>query len=639
MATFKLGLIGAFALVFVLGNAPAFAQAADEADSDTVELDISGIVSDLADGLDTDVELKEQYSVGDVTADLDLTITGGTDVTATAAAIANSMTVDSVTGIALYSDQESTGEVIAEVLADVADSAGDVSVTAAAMGNSLSATSDDGLNYSLILQGQNDGGTADAPGAGILAGVSGATGEDGVPGTAFIDGIGGGAAITAAALGNSATIDALEVDSLIDQSSGSLVESFIDADLWDIGTTAEITAAAIGNSASSNSATGADVNLTQDNTGELVAATVDNVIDGVGGTEGAVDTSAVVTSAAISNSGSVSAETFLDLDSTQVSGADVVAESAGQMIGITGDASVTAASIANSLTATSAVSDGFVDNHQTNTGASVTADIENSMTGITGNATATAAAISNSASVDVDTYLDLYSVQTSDADVDASYFGDVEEVTGSVNLTAAGIANSVSATSQMDDGIVTSDQHNYGWNVTASVEESTSKVFNELEATAAALGNSATFVSQNLDLVSTQGNTADMLAEVALGAVLDGGDVTGTAASIGNSLSGTADGTGDFNSDQTNDGMYVTSDLTGTLDGLVGNVSLTGAALGNSLTLESVGTQESEIEQNNVANISSSVMSLIGMGDESSIGEAVTATSAAIANSASIVVK
>ena len=139
MSVFKLGLIGAFALVFVLGSAPAFAQAADDsgADSDTVELDVSGIVSDLADSLDTDIELKEQYSVGNITADLDLTISGGTDVSATAAAIANSATVETVTGVALYSDQQSTGDAIAEALIDVSESAGDVSVTAAAMGLSL----------------------------------------------------------------------------------------------------------------------------------------------------------------------------------------------------------------------------------------------------------------------------------------------------------------------------------------------------------------------------------------------------------------------------------------------------------------------------------------------------------------------
>ncbi|NRA03967.1 MAG: hypothetical protein HRU00_15315 [Myxococcales bacterium] len=637
MSQFKLWLIGAFALVLVLGSTPAFAQGADaDADSDTVELDVSGIVSDLAESMNTDIELKEQYSVGNVTADLDLTISGGTDVSATAAAIANSATIESVTGVALYSDQQSVGDTMADVLVDISDSTGDVSVTSAAMGNSLSATSDSGLNYSLILQSQASADSTDVDPAGIVAGVSG-PGESGL---GIIENIGQDVSVTAAGLGNSASLSALELDTVLDQGNASTVEAFVATDIIEAGTSAAITAAAIGNSATADSGTGTDVELTQVNTGELVSATIETLVDTVGHNTGdALGDGVSLTAAAIANSGTVSALDYVDLLSVQSSDADVESFADASVLSVVGDVSVTAASIANSLSATSENEDGFIDVNQLNSGFTVDAEIVNSMDSINGDATATAAAISNSATVDVATQLDLYSDQTSSADVAAVYSGDVFDVTGSVSLTAAGIANSLTATSEQNDGIVTATQTNDGWNVVASVDEATSTVFGALDATAAAIGNSATFSSDRLDLISTQTNDADPIATIVLDAVLVGGDVSATGASIGNSLSATATGEGDFNANQSNNGTIVGADVTGTLDGLLGDVSITGAALGNSLTQESVGFLDSEIEQNNMANITSSVTAMIGMGDGSSIGEMVSATSASIANSASITVK
>ena len=177
MSLWKLGLISAFALVFVIGTAPAFAN--DEADAEAAEEmemeeeDVAVIeITEIIEDLNTDV-ISSQTSFGDVTADLDLTVSGGTDVSATAAAIANSLSIDSSTGVALEAEQIAEGAVVADALVSISNTSGDASATAAAMGNSLSATSEDSLSISSIFQDQGPGEFAEGAPEGIAASLSG----------------------------------------------------------------------------------------------------------------------------------------------------------------------------------------------------------------------------------------------------------------------------------------------------------------------------------------------------------------------------------------------------------------------------------------------------------------------------------
>ena len=416
MSLWKLGLISAFALVFVIGTAPAFAN--DEADAEAAEEmemeeeDVAVIeITEIIEDLNTDV-ISSQTSFGDVTADLDLTVSGGTDVSATAAAIANSLSIDSSTGVALEAEQIAEGAVVADALVSISNTSGDASATAAAMGNSLSATSEDSLSISSIFQDQGPGEFAEGAPEGIAASLSGS----GDAGLADFSDIQGELGATAAALGNSATVNAGDIETGVTQITASGTDAFAGVEATGVDFDASVTAAAIGNSASLDSQSFGIVDLDQLNAGEADLAGVEAWMDNVQG-------SASATAAAIGNSANVASSDALDLMSTQESDADVASDFMGGMSGIAGDADVTAAAIGNSLSASAGDFDMLTDVLQANGGSQVTADVDSQLEWVGGDASATAAAISNSATFEVGTDLDLVIDQYSAADVNAGYTG------------------------------------------------------------------------------------------------------------------------------------------------------------------------------------------------------------------------
>lgn len=153
----------------------------------------------------------------------------------------------------------------------------------------------------------------------------------------------------------------------------------------------------------------------------------------------------------------------------------------------------------------------------------------------------------------------------------------------------------------------------------------------EINATAAAIGNSASMdISDDVYLESVQEAQAETIATMDLVASGSSGDVSGTAAAIGNSLSSTSEGVMGSAIHQSNAGEMVSSTLNLIETSTSGNVAMTGAAIGNSASFDNKGTSSMAGAQDNQATVTTALDGTVGAA-----GESVTLTAAAMANSLS----
>ncbi len=268
---------------------------------------------------------------------------------------------------------------------------------------------------------------------------------------------------------------------------------------------------------------------------------------------------------------------------------------------VTGNVANTAAAIGNTFSVSGAAGDasswiGDVNNYQSNT-QGVAATLTSQVNTVTGAVADTAAAIGNSATVNVGNLGTVENVQVqSQYDPSATLTQSVSNVTGSVSGTAAAIGNSLTVSADYSHivGAVTNGQYAAApENAVATVAISGNNVTTSVDETAAAIGNSAT-VTGNLTTVTSEqqnfGNVASTLNyDTAINDVSGiqsvAGNVTATAAAIGNSLSIVGSANGAINTSQLNQNGYESASLTGNVATVTGAVAQTAAAIGNSVSI------------------------------------------------------
>jgi len=155
------------------------------------------------------------------------------DVVGTASAVGNAVQVFSMTNSVIENNQVNTGNIGAELNADVAAVTGSVGLTAAAICNTADLSSDP----EWTAMSSNQECRAKDPSATINASISG---------------VGGDAVLQAAAIGNNMTFDtnATELVATNSQLNRSATYATINADISDVAGSVGATAQAVGNSAS-----------------------------------------------------------------------------------------------------------------------------------------------------------------------------------------------------------------------------------------------------------------------------------------------------------------------------------------------------------------------------------------------------
>ena len=167
-----------------------------------------------------------------------------------------------------------------------------------------------------------------------------------------------------------------------------------------------------------------------------------------------------------------------------------------------------------------------------------------------------------------------------------------------------------------------------------------------LAVSAAALVCAGSAIAQAKDnnVNNTQSNWAKTRAVMNAGLQAVTEDVSLTAAAIGNSFSATLGGASNVNTVQTNTASSVTSDLNIQVSDALGSMTATAAAIGNSASIEIDEAQGVDPTKrgSNVNNTQSSyneivaTLNLSGGNITGNEGLGINATSAAIANSASV---
>ena len=153
----------------------------------------------------------------------------------------------------------------------------------------------------------------------------------------------------------------------------------------------------------------------------------------------------------------------------------------------------------------------------------------------------------------------------------------------------------------------------------------------EVNATAAAIGNSASMeIQDDVSLESIQEVRKGTNSHLELSATGSSGNLNGTAAAIGNSLALSSEGVMGASLLQGNTGEMVSSTLEVIEASTSGGVAMTGASIGNSASFDNTGPSQLAGAQQSEADVASSVSGVV-----SEAGEAVTLTSAAMANSLS----
>lgn len=237
----------------------------------------------------------------------------------------------------------------------------------------------------------------------------------------------------------------------------------------------------------------------------------------------------------------------------------------------------------------------------------------------------------------------IQSVQASWAEARAQLNAEIDDATGDMSLTAAAINNSFSA-----DLGGAADVASYQYSARRSAAElnlDVDEATGDLTATAAAIGNSASVALQEAGgwngygdsrIVTSQVAVGNIRADLNLGVDEVTGDVSGTAAAIGNSVSVTAEGDRLGPVDAVNRQFYrgdVVSELNAHIDDVSGDVSLTSAAIANSATYEFDDVEHARVSNFQSTNIDPRAYANVGVEDTT--GD-VSVTAAAISNSLSV---
>lgn len=475
-------------------------------------------------------------------------------VTETAAAIGNSLSVNAPATDGVTSVQNQNGYVAATLNTTEYSVQGAISDTAAAIGNSATltmSTSNGDINSTQTTNG-ND------PTAKLTANI-----HDDL----------GAVTTTSAAIGNTFSLGGTVTDSVtapVDvkgfitsvQTANSPDSATTDLTLNNIQNSVTSTTAAIGDSATVTANFGGSVNIDQTNNGVATASST--------------------------------------VTKNLTSATDLV----------TGDLSVTSAAIGNTATLTgdydgTTANDGHVSIAQTNTGA-ITATLTETANGVNGAITETAAAIGNSATSTSNANL-LDFIQTNSGDVsstatltnlDIGQTG-VGNPVKNVTATVAAIGDSLSVTGNSVDGSVPEspnvNQTNSG-TITATATVDVNSISGALTATAAAIGDSLTYVvsgTQATELAFNQTNTGDVYSTgnftpTNIGLNSNGNsvqDVSLTVAAIGNSLDLAGNSTSTTSITQTNNNVWTKAVANASVNEVTGNLTVTAAAIGNSASV------------------------------------------------------
>ncbi len=579
--------------------------------------------------------------------------------------------------------QKDVGHEVSTVTGAVADINGNVSQTAAAIGNSFSVSgtgSDGGIDpkstAGVITNSQETT-------KGISASIGKIVGKTSTPVT--VTNIVGNVSQTAAAIGNSASVSVGSIKEF-DNYQGTQNQdpaALVDSTISNVTGNVNVTAAALGNSLSVTTPDAAGSIGTINNNDQGVDgygqvnqapinAAVDNTITNVSG-------DVTATSAAIGNSFSATANTIGTIDNTQTNTGPITSRvdtSVGALNeAVFGDVSLTAAAIGNSFSATTPDSNGTIGDinnnsagndgtGQVNTG-TIKAKLDTAVQDITGKVSETAAAIGNSFSATADSLGNITSTQTNAGRVSAKAEGSVSEinwknVTGdTVAITAAAIGNSLSfAGNTTSAGGIDNTQTNTGKitaKVTADVGATNASVTADVTQTAAAIGNSYSASNTGSDggtdlqstanvMTNVQSSTGTVTANLGTWAtpVTDTyvtGNVAGTAAAIGNSATDNFGTIANINNDQSNTGA-ITALVNENVNNVTGTTTLTSAAIGNSLSAtgpNGIGNFSNVLNggadpgQTNSGDITANVNTNIN-----TVNGSVSETAAAIGNSVSL---
>jgi len=379
--------------------------------------------------------------------------------------------------------------------------------------------------------------------------------------------------------------------------------SNLNANIDNVGKDVSETSAAIGNSLSISGSADGKTNASidgltniQSSTGNISATLTSTVHD--------VNGNVTATAAALCNSASVTVDQSKGTVSNTQScaGKDPSSSLTATVHDIVGEVKSTSAAIGNSfslgasdITKATQVA-GDLNSTQTQSAAD-TATSNIHINNIQENVTATTAAIGNTftAVADVTGNSDLH--QTNSGAASASMTDTIYSVTKNVSVTAAAIGNSTSVTGNLGSGDgtgnVTSDQLNSGA-ITASLTSNVHEINGALNETAAAIGNTATYAGNAAQVKFTQGNSNNVIATGDFTALNIGNnsgvtgniqDATFTVAAIGNSLDLAGTASKGYYVDQTNSAIWTKATSTVNASEVTGNVTATAAAIGNSASI------------------------------------------------------
>ena len=562
---------------------------------------LTGIALILASGAYADeqeVQIKiKQVNTEEITSKLDVEIDAesgeGTKldkVSATAAAIGNSLSVEGLQAVIGYEEDLEPGDVVIkqEALEDITttldleiddvDVKKSVDATAAAIGNSAS-ISDMYTDDLTIRQ----------------------TLEDDVDARMDLEiddtKVSGNVTATTAAIGNSLTLTEVGVDDDLKiiqyMDDDAYARANIDLDEVNVKKSLDVTTAAIGNSLSIDGLDDVDfddnVEIKQTTTGDATAKL------NVELEEVDVTKSTNMTAAAIGNSASMSNIDDIndELDIIQKMEGNVEAKLDVEMedVDMKGGLSLTAAAIGNSLTLSNIgeVDNDDLDIDQVMKGeATAEFDLEISVdeendSDIRAALSATAAAIGNSVSID-----DINDIEEDDLEISQTALDDVQ------------VYEETEISQKMKDDATAS----------LELELEDSSVAQKVSLTTAAIGNSASFTDVTFegddvdygdpaaDLDQNMVGEATASLDVEIEDTEIGGAVDMTVAAIGNSLSLSDSETGAIDLDQRKIDGDVTSTAEIELDDLdLGNVSITAAAIGNSANISNNSSMDLTSDQ------------------------------------------
>lgn len=616
-----------------------------------------------------EVQIKiKQVNTEEITSKLDVEIDAesgeGTKldkVSATAAAIGNSLSVDGLQGLQ-YGEEESleSGDVVIKQKAlddittkldleiDDVEVKNSVEATSAAIGNSAS-LSDMYADDLTIRQTLDDD---------VDARMDLEIDDTEVKGKVTA---------TTAAIGNSLTFsdvgldDDLEIIQRMDDDATARAD--IDLDDVDVKKSLDATTAAIGNSLSIDGLNDAEIDdnidIKQVTTGDA-SAKMDVEFEEVD-----VNKATSLTAAAIGNSASISNIADIDdeVDISQKMKGDVEAKLDVEMedVDMKGGLDLTAAAIGNSLSISdiAEIDNDDLDINQVMTGESkakfeleISADEEND-SDIRAALSATAAAIGNSVSID-----DINDIDHDDLEISQTALDDVKtdmeielddlEVQGQINVTAAAIGNSATVTDvDIDRDDLYADQRMTD-DVVSDLELDLDEVeaHKAMTATSAAIGNSLSLddvqVNERTQISQKMKDDATASMELELEDSSVEKAISLTTAAIGNSASFTdVDFEGDVDEDElaVDLDQLMDGDVTGSLDVEIedteigGAVDMTVAAIGNSLSLSDSDTAPIDLDQTKIdGDVTSTAEVEL---DDLDLGD-VSITAAAIGNSASL---